>query len=148
MSIKVLRSKEMLHPIVLECIDRIYKEVIQAHSMPFALFETGRSKDRHQALLDKGRTRTAICRHRFNLTTDPPLYATAVDFVYFNGKWSWNIRDTTIKSWYFLFGNMVLDVCPELKWGGTDRKNTNYTHFELRREVLLDALDRYPCVAP
>lgn len=146
MSIKVVRTLDVLHPILISSIKKVREDVIVKHSMPFALFETGRSTERHQALLNKGRTRSPICKHSYNLTNDPPLYATAVDFVYFNGKWSWNIRDSSVKAWYILFGNIVLDACPELRWGGMDRKNTNYTHFELRDEVVLDNLDKYPCV--
>lgn len=84
--------------------------------------------------------------HLYNVENDPPLYATAIDYVYYNGKWSWNLRDGTVSSWYYLFGNLVLDICPELQWAGLHRKATNLNHFELRQSVILDSIETIPCV--
>lgn len=145
---KILRTMEMLHPILQECVSKIQKEVIIKHNMPMRLFETGRMHDRHQILLQRGKTRDMLSKHLYNLENDPPLYASAVDFVYYADKWSWNLRDSSITAWYILFGNKVLDICPELKWGCMNRKSTNYCHFELRRAVMVDNLDKYPCVTP
>lgn len=39
-------------------------------------------------LLKRGKTQNAISRHLFNLENDPPLYTTAIDYVYFDNKWS------------------------------------------------------------
>lgn len=143
---KILRTVEMLHPTLKECVDRIQKEVIIKHSMPIRLFETGRVHNRHAELIKRGKTKDVMSGHLFNLENDPPHYATAVDFVYYDSKWSWNLRDSSITAWYVLFGNKVLDVCPELKWGCMNRKSTNYCHFELRREVMIENIDIYPCV--
>lgn len=144
----ITRSLSMCHPILKECISKIQKKVIDAHSMPIRVFETGRLHERHSMLISKGKTRDIMSGHLFNLDNDPPLYTTAVDFVYYDNKWSWNLRDSTISSWYILFGNSVLDVCPELKWGVQDRKSVNYCHFELRSSVMLDQFDKFPCVMP
>ena len=76
---------------------------------------------------------------------DPPLYATAIDYVFYDEKWSWNMRNQTTLSWYQLFGNIVLDTCPILEWGGQDRKNTNYNHFVLNDSVIEEMIDIYPC---
>jgi len=143
---KIIRSTEMVHPILSSCIEKIQKEVIDAHNMPIRLFETGRVHDRHQKLINKGKTKDIISNHLFDLKNDPPLYTTAVDYVYHDGKWSWNLRDSTVQSWYIIFGNLVLDVCPELKWGGFNRKSVNYCHFELYYDILLSNISAIPCV--
>ncbi len=139
------RTLEMLHPILREKVDIIQKEVIYKYKMPFKLFETGRTKDRHQMLISKGKTKNIISEHLYDLEIIPPLYATGVDFVYFDKTWSWNLRDLSIFSWYNLFGNLVLDVCPELKWGAFNRKMMNYTHFVLRKEVIVDNISKFEC---
>jgi len=112
------------------------------------LFETGRDHSRHEILINKGKTKDLISRHLYNLENDPPLYATAIDYVYYDQKWSWNLRDGTTTAWYILFGNLVLDLCPELKWGAYNRKSVNYCHFELRYAVIQSKLDDTPCVMP
>ena len=144
---KALRNTDALHPILAECTEKIQKQVIQAHKMPFRLFEAGRTHERHEFLLKRGKTKDVISRHLFNLENDPPLYATAVDYVFYkDNKWSWNLRDSTIVAWYQLFGNLVLDVCPELEWGGQKRKSVNYCHFQLRHAILVNNLDTVQCV--
>ena len=143
---KILRSTEMLHPILASCVERIQSKVIDAHNIPMRLFETGREHDRHQNLLRKGKTKDLLSSHLFNLQNDPPLYATAIEYVFYDGKWSWNLRDSTIQTWYIMFGNLVLDECPELKWSGHNRKSTNYCQFQLRCAILIDNLDQIPCV--
>lgn len=145
---KIQRSSEMLHPILANCIDVIQHEVIEAHKMPIRLFESGRVHERHDMLIQRGKTKDIVSRHLYNLDNDPPLYATAVDYVFYDGRWSWNLRDATVQSWYILFGNLVLDKCPTLEWGGQNRKSTNYCHFQLRVPVLIDTLDEIPCVVP
>jgi len=110
------------------------------------LFETGRDHDRHEMLVKKGKTKDIVSRHLYNLQNVPPLLTTAVDYVYFDTKWSWNLRDSTVNSWYLTFGNLVLDVCPELQWSGMNRKSVNFCHFEIKRQVLVDNLKNTPCV--
>ncbi|MCP4370029.1 MAG: M15 family metallopeptidase [Deltaproteobacteria bacterium] len=143
---KIQRSLDNLHPIMAECVRKIQRDVIDAHNIPIRLFETGREHDRHEMLVSKGKTKDIISHHLYNLKNDPPLYATAVDYVYFDSKWSWNLRDATTNSWYILFGNLVLDACPELQWSGMNRKSVNYCHFEIKRRVLLEAMKDVPCV--
>jgi len=99
-------------------------------------------------LINKGKTKDIVSRHLYNLENDPPLYATAIDYVYYDKKWSWNLRDSTTISWYNLFGNLVLDCCPELSWGGFHRKSINYCHFELRYDIVLAKQEEIPCVMP
>lgn len=142
---KVNRTLNMVHPILKRCVP-VIDELIDQHSMPFRLFETGRAHDRHQSLLNKGRTKDVVSEHLFDLSITPPLYATAVDYVYYDGRWSWNLRDETIKSWYMLFGNLVVDALPVLEWGGFDRKNVNVTHFRLKKDTVLANIEQYPCV--
>lgn len=146
MSTQVNSSLTMLHPILVGCCERIQTEVIAKHNIPMKLFETGREHDRHQHLLSKGRTQNVFSKHLYNMENNPPLYAVAVDYVFYNGKWSWNLRDQTILSWYTLFGNLVLDVCPELQWSFFDRKSSNYTHFELRQDLIIENYEKYPCI--
>ncbi len=145
---KIQRSKEMLHPVIVNCVDLIKRDVLDAHKMPLRLFESGRVHERHNMLIQRGKTKDIMSRHLYNLDHEPPLYATAIDYVFYDKRWSWNLRDSTISSWYILFGNLVLDVCPELKWSGQNRKSVNYCHFELRREIIIDNLDKIPCVVP
>lgn len=143
---KIIRTTESLHPILKNCVHKIQSEIIDSYNFPIRLFETGRLFERHDLLLKKGKTRDGISRHLFNLDHDPKLYSTAVDYVYFDDKWSWNLRDSTIFSWYMLFGNLVLDKCPELIWGGFNRKSQNLNHFELKSYVIEKNLDKYPCI--
>lgn len=142
---QIIRSTRYLHPILKKCSDTIQLQ-IDNYNMPFRIFETGRTQERHDFLIKKGKTVDYITKHRFNLESTPPLYSTAIDYVYFDKKWSWNLRDSTILAWYILFGNIVLDLCPELKWYGVNRKNINYCHFELRSEIIQSNLKKYPCV--
>ena len=145
---RVVRDLSMVHPVLVADIARIQKEVIDAHNMPFRLFETGRFHDRQQALLNKGRTKDPLSRHLFDLSNEPKRYCTAVDYVYYDGKWSWNLRDTTIAHWYLLFGNLVLDACNTLEWGGNSRSNVNYTHFQLRRDAIIHNITEVQCAVP
>ena len=146
MSTQVQNSFEMLHPILTDCCKRIQTQVIHAYNIPMKLFETGRTKERHQNLINKGRAQSILSRHLYNMEHNPPLYATAVVYVYYDGKWSWNLRDSTIQSWYQVFGNLVLDVCPELQWGMVNRKSSDYTYFQLREDVIVDNFDTFPCI--
>lgn len=146
MGTQVQVELEFLHPLLKEACIRIQTEVIRRHDMPFKLFETGRTAERHNHLLNKGRTQDIFSHHLYNLESTPVLYAIAVDYVYYDGKWSWNLRDKTIQAWYELFGNLVLDVCPELTWNAYNRKRSNYNHFELRNDYIEDQFDKYPCI--
>ena len=140
-------SFDAVHPVLKDICLRIQQSIIIPHSMPIKLFETARSPERHQNLLSKGRTQNVLSKHLFDMTnSERPLYAAAVDYVYYDGKWSWNLRDQTILSWYMTFGNMVLDNFPELEWNGIDRKCSNYTHFQLRDYVIVDYMDKFPCI--
>lgn len=143
---KILRSTEMLHPLLTNCTKNIQTKLIDQHNIPIKLFETGREHSRHEMLISKGKTKDIVSMHLFNLENDPPLYTTAIDYAFYDGRWSWNLRDSTILSWYELFGNLVLDLCPELSWRGTCRKSLNYCHFQLRQEVIQDNLNVCPCV--
>jgi len=142
---KVSRDFTAMHPLLIQCVQTIQRKVIDPYNAPFRLFETGRTSDRHHELVSKGKTTDLISMHLFDLEATPPLYCTAVDYVYFDGKWSWNLRNSTISSWYQLFGNMVLDVCPELRWKGLNRTNINYNHFSLKEEFIIENIDKYPC---
>ena len=144
---KIQRSLDVLHPVLADLTKKIQKEIILAHNMPIRLFETGRKHERHEMLVNKGKTKDVMSKHLFNLKNNPPLYATALDYVvYCNGKWSWNLRDSTVISWYQIFGNLVLDLCPELEWGGSKRKAINYCHFELKYAILIKNIGITPCV--
>ncbi len=143
---KICRNQNVLHPVLVNCMKKIQVNVIDAHNMPIRLFETGRQHDRHEMLIHKGKTKDIVSRHLYNLENVPPLSATAVDYVYFDPKWAWNLRDSTTNAWYILFGNMVLDLCPELQWAGMNRKSVNFCHFELLNTVMVANLDKVPCV--
>ena len=145
---KIQRNQKNCHPLLIECIERVNKEILTRHLAPMRLFETDRTHDRHNMLIQRGKTKDVISRHLSNMQNDPPLYCTAIDYVYYDERWSWNLRDGSISAWYILFGNLVLDVCPELEWSGMNRKSVNYCHFQLRRAVIIDKLDKYPCVIP
>lgn len=143
---KIQRSLDMVHPVLAECIKRIQSNILDVHNVPIRLFETGRKHERHDMLVSRGKTKDIISSHLYNLENDPPLYTTAVDYVYFDTKWSWNLRDATTTSWYILFGHLVLDLCPELQWSGLNRKAVNYCHFQLKQEVIINVLKEVPCV--
>jgi len=144
--LKPKTDTDMLHPMLLICIGRI-DTLIKKHNAPFVLFETGRIQERHQQLINAGKERRIISPHLYNLKSVPPLYTTAVDYVFKkNKKLSWNLRDATVKAWYELFGNLVLDVCPELEWGGLRRKDSNYNEFLLKKRVLISNHSKWRCV--
>ena len=144
---KIDKTTGMLHPILIKSVKKIQTDIIDSYNIPMRIFETGRDHERQQILLNKGKTKDVLSKHLYDLENDPPLYATAIDYTYYDGKrWSWNLRDSTIMAWYALFGNLVLDICPELQWQGTCRKSINYTHFELRNNIMINNLDIYPCV--
>ena len=142
----IQRDFNTLHPLLLNNVKKIAK-IITDYNLPMKLFETGRSHDRHQWLLDTGKIKDPMqgIGHLHNLKMDPPLYTTSVVYVYFDNNWSWNLRDITIAAWYNLFGNLVLDKCPELEWGGANRKSQDLTLFSLKSSVIYDNLDKYPC---
>jgi len=54
---KIIRTVEMAHPILKSCIDRIQRELIDYHSIPMKIFETGRVHDRHNVLINRGKTK-------------------------------------------------------------------------------------------
>ncbi|MDP8268267.1 MAG: hypothetical protein P9L97_06010 [Candidatus Tenebribacter davisii] len=143
---KLHRDLNLLHPHLHSCVKLIQSKIIDPHNVPIRIFETGRDHERHQMLLKKGKTTSVISKHWYNLENSPPLYATAISYVYFDTKWSWNLRDSTTNAWYNLFGNLVLDLCPELQWGGYSRKSVNFCHFELSRPFIIDTLSVIPCV--
>ena len=145
---KIQRNTDALHPILIGCVKKIQRDILDVHNIPIRLFETGRDHDRHEMLINKGKTKDIVSSHLYNLQNDPPLYATAVDYVYYDKKWSWNLRDDTVLSWYKLFGNLVLDACPELEWKGTSRKAINYCHFALKYDTVILRLNDIPCVVP
>lgn len=146
MSNKVIRDLGVLHPLLKQAHHKIQQLVIDEYNMPIRLFETGRTQDRHAVMLKKGRETSFISPQVFNLENDPPLYATGLSYVYFDKRWSWNLRDACVMSWYLLFGNLVLDSCPEIRWGGVRRKNINYTFFYLSEDVVFENIKKYPCV--
>ena len=67
----VMRSTEMLHPLLVGIVARIQSNVIEKHSLPLRLFETGRLNERHSKLLLKGKSRDPISPHLFNLLKFP-----------------------------------------------------------------------------
>jgi hypothetical protein len=146
MGLQVQDGLQYLHPILKDSCEKIQKEVIKKYNMPFRLFETGRTQERHNHLLSKGRTQDVFSHHLHNLEVFPSLYSIAVDYVYYDGKWSWNLRDKTVMAWYELFGNLVLNACPELTWAASNRKRSNLNHFTLRQEVIEAEFDKFPCI--
>lgn len=134
---KVLRDPELLHPILRAHIEHIQREVIERHSLPFRLFETGRTRERQADLVEKRRARTLVSRQFFDLDRDPPLYATGFNFVYFSQRWSWDVRNRTIVAWYQILGELSLDLVPDLEWAGYWRSCSDYTFFQLRHSVLV-----------
>jgi len=145
---KIYRNLNVLHPVLAQCARKIQSSIIDTYNVPMRLFETGRDHERHEMLINRGKTKNIVSRHLYNLENDPPLYATAIDYVHYDKKWSWNLRDGTTTAWYILFANLVLDACPELKWGGSNRKSVNFCHFELSKEIIISKLDEIPCVVP
>ncbi len=129
-SSKIIRSLDVLHPDLRRAVQDVQANIIAKHRMPIKLFETGRTKERHEMLMKRGLAQDPISRHRFNL--EAGVFATAVSFVYYeDGRWSWNIRNVKVKRWLQLFGEMVLDRCNNVNWRGYDRERTDYTKYEL-----------------
>ena len=57
---KVIKTTEMLHPILIKVVDRIQAEVINKYNAPIRLFETGREHERQQAMVYKGATHNLL----------------------------------------------------------------------------------------
>lgn len=131
------RDLELLHPNLRESVHIIQEEIIGRHRAPFKVFETGRLMERQKFLLGKRKARSAFSRHFYSFETDVKCYSTAVDFVYYDTRWSWDIRSTLVRRWYQLFGELVLTRCSNLEWGGYWRQGVNYTHFQLNQKELL-----------
>ncbi len=134
---QVLRDVELLHPVLREHVRRIQHEIVERHSMPFKLFETGRTRERQADLVEKRRARTLVSQQFFDLEREPAMYATGFNLVHFSRRWSWDVRNRTILSWYQLLGELVLDLVPDLEWAGYWRSCSDYTYFQLRRSVLV-----------
>lgn len=134
---QALRDVELLHPVLRDHMVTIQRDVIARHSMPFRLFETGRTKERQADMVEKRRERTLITQQFFDLDRDPPLYSTGFNLVYYVRRWSWDVRNRRILAWYQLLGELVLDAVPDLEWAGYWRSCSNYTYFQLRRSVLV-----------
>ena len=127
---KIIRSVDVLHPELRDAHKIIRSEIIGKHNMPIRLFETGRTRERHEMLLRKGLVSgDIVCKHRFDLQRD--IYATAMAYVYYDGRWSFNIRNARVKRWLQVFGEMVLDKFDNIKWQGYNRERTDYTTYEL-----------------
>ena len=133
---QILRDPKLLHPILLDCHTRIQKQILGKYNCPLRLFETGRLVERQAVLVRKGKSTTLVSRHFFRIDTEPKVLSTAVDYVYHQGHWSWDLRKASIKAWYELFGELVLDICPELDWGRNNRYRADHNHFELKQEIL------------
>ncbi len=130
-----IRDLDILHPVLREAVGIVQENVIERYSMPFRIFETGRTMKRQRMLLDKRKVNSVMSPLFFNVDHDPPIYSTALVYVYYDGRWSWEIKKPTIKRWYQLFGELVLDESPVLMWGGYFRSSMDYTLFELRPEA-------------
>jgi hypothetical protein len=133
--VKVHRELKLLHPILQKYALSIQRELLDNYNMPFRLFETGRSFARQTKLVEAGQANSMMSLHFYNLEVDPPVFARAMSYVYYDGRWSWNIRDIRIRRWMQLFGELVLDLCPGLEWGGYYRIRQDYTYFQLLDQV-------------
>lgn len=130
---KILRDTTYLHPRLAKAVRQIETELIQRHMLPFRLFETGRFVVRQKLLVDRGLDNSMASAHL--IMPGVIEQSAAVDFVYFDNAWSWNLRNQTVLRWYQLFGELVVNVCPDLWWSGHSRTYIDYTHFELKREI-------------
>ena len=70
---KIQRSLNMLHPLLIDCVKRIQSQIIDAHNVPIRLFETGREHNRHEILINRGKTKNIISNHLYNLENDPMI---------------------------------------------------------------------------
>lgn len=111
----------------LELLDKEFKPyaynilgLIQAHNLPFRVFETLRTKERQEALVKKGRSRTLKSKH---------IEGKAVDFVlYIDGKWSWDH-----KFYYDFLGHLVeKELGDHVKWGGRFNNFYDGVHYQLK----------------
>lgn len=130
------RSVNVLHPVLQGVVPVVQREIIDLHNIPMRLFETGRTLARQQELVGKKKERTLVSRYLYDLDRTPPLYSTAVGYVFYDEGWSWNIRNLLIRRWFELFGELVMDrFADRLEWGGYWRRYVDYTYFQLKRSV-------------
>lgn len=129
----IVRDTAVLHPRLRSAVHDVQQHVIDAHHLPIQLFETGRTRGRQRMLFSRGKVMSGVSEHMFDLSADPPIYASAVCYVYNDGTgWSWNLRSRKILAVYMLFGELVLDLCPVLEWAGYRRNNVDYTYYRLQ----------------
>ena len=132
MGARIIRDLDYLHPELREIVAAIDEHVIVPHRVPIRLFETARTEERQLSLVRMRKANTVITRFVFNLDQSPPVYSTAVSYVHFVDRWSWDLRTRLIKRWYELFGELVIDLFGDrLFWGGDRRVGEDLTYFEL-----------------
>lgn len=113
----------------------VINNLIEEHEMPFHVFETGRTIERQKLLVEQRKERALITDLYFSL--DKPIkLSTAIKIVYYKDHWSWDIRNSTIKAWYLLLGELTLDSTNDIGWGGTWRKHQDYTHFYVLPDLI------------
>lgn len=131
------RAVNVLLPTLQKIVPIIQRDIIDLHNIPMRLFETGRTNARQQELISKKKERTLVSRYLYDLGHSPPLYSSAVGYVFYDDSWSWNIRNLLVRRWYELFGELVMDRFGDrLEWGGYWRRYVDYTYFQLKRSWL------------
>lgn len=131
------RDTNVLHPVLQRIIPVIQRDIIDLHNIPMRIFETGRTVVRQQELVNKKKTRTLVSRYLYNLACSPPLYSSAISYVFYDTSWSWNVRNLLIRRWFELFGELVMDrFSDRLEWGGYWRRYVDYTYFQVKQGCL------------
>lgn len=133
---KVLNGLEYLCPVLR--LKVIYmQEQIKLLSLPVAVFETGRTRERQEYIMKQGFTRTLQSKHLINVSDNN--LSLAVDFVYYDEKgWSWDYENHEHE--YETLG--MIGKHQGLVWGADWKTFTDYPHFQLT-QADIDINNKY-----
>lgn len=124
----VIRDINLLTPVAKSLCERQI-QLIEFHKLPFALFETLRSKERQAECFANGSSKVIHSNHEDGVAWDMVVYQ--------NGKWSWSEEDIY---WYQILVILTLKLIPELRsgadWNGKnfwfDERFKDFAHWELK----------------
>jgi len=113
------------------------QEQIKLLSLPMAVFETGRTRERQEYIMKQRFTRTLQSKHLFSIADN--ILSLAVDFVYYDDKgWSWDYEKH--KHEYETLG--MIGKKEGLVWGGNWDTFKDYPHLQLT-QADIDIYNKY-----
>ena len=113
----IIRDPEKLNPFT-KILWEKQEGLIKIYNLPFRIFETLRSPERQQKMVNQGVSQTLNSKH---LTGD------AWDVAEWNGDWTW--KDVF---WFQVLGIITSNLVDGLTWGGSWKNFHDWGHYERR----------------